>query len=93
MIKVTFDCPDIEIATYLSVFYTLYTKEDLIDDAGVIVRELSPALGYLRDKIADAVGDDYKIDLYEFSDRHKETIEAFVDFYKNRENKTNDTDN
>lgn len=69
MIKVTFDCPDAEIASFLSIFYVLYTDadEDPIDNAQLISRMLGPALGYLRDKISDLLGDGNKLYGYEIS--------------------------
>lgn len=55
MIRVTFDCPDAEIAGFLSVLFVIYTQEDADMSLDFVKRELGPALAYLRDRLDDFV--------------------------------------
>lgn len=62
MIKVTFECEDAGLASYLILLYEIYTKEEMDMSLGLLQSQLVPALEFLFDKLTDYyIGNDYEI--------------------------------
>lgn len=93
-ITVSFDCPDPDIAHYLSLFYALFINgysgpgnESYKVSACVSgMEKLADALGYLRDLVSERVENGYFMDyeyspsaaLFEWEEPDRKIIDDFI---------------
>jgi hypothetical protein len=87
MIKITFDCEYAELASYLSLMYEIYTKEDMDMSLGLLESQFVPALMWLFHNLGNHVKpeneiiDSYGMVKSKFADYDWEILSRFLEAF------------